>query len=132
MEAHCWLRSVLNNVCSYKAKDGADPLPAASRVPHHWASAPNPLALTPGQVPEVWLPPALQIAAHVPPGPAPPRRPSLQARPLHRDTAGMEAGGKRGAHPTLEDAQESGASAGHIPMAAEGTHSSWKTQRMAV
>ena len=48
-------------VCSYKAKDGADPLPAVSRIPHHWASAPDPLVLTPGQVPQVWLPPALQL-----------------------------------------------------------------------
>ena len=48
-------------VCSYKAKDGADPLPTVSRIPHQWASAPDPLVLTPGQVPQVWLPPALQL-----------------------------------------------------------------------
>lgn len=118
-------------VCSYKAKDGADPLPAVSRIPHHWASAPDPLALTPGQVPEVWLPPALQLFT-CPPGPAPPRRPSLQAHPLHRDMEGTEAGGEHGAHPMLEDAQESEASASHVPTAAEGTHSSQKMHHMVV
>lgn len=97
--------------------------PAASHVPQHWASAPDPLALTPGQVPKVWLPPALQLLA----SPQGQPHPGAQAsRPAHCTEIWWGQGGEHGAHPTLEDGQESGASTSHIPMAAEGTHSFWK------
>ena len=90
MEAHCWLRSVLNNMCVLTKPRTVQTLcPGTEPRSPLLGLSPRPLGSNSWAGPR-GLASSSPATAHVPPGPAPPRLPSLQACPLHRDTAAAE------------------------------------------